>query len=216
MVEFYVDSVQGVFTHKATSWRLYDGKQLYEFGGHPYSVTQVAFSVDGKVRTWKSETGEFGCELEGPDEGIIVLVGTTDSSIWIWAVSSGAFMNVFNSHSDPVTSGMFMDGKKIVTVSEDCSLIVWDPKSAAATFRITSEDARFHSDIQGSFENHIDAVKTIGFSDHLNLGCDRLTRRPPQHLGRADDAAVHVMRAQGAYYQAGLGTRTSPGSPRAP
>lgn len=57
-------------------------------------------------------------------------------------------MNVFNGHSGPVTSGMFTpDGKKIVTVSEDCSLIVWDPKTAAATFRITSEDARFHSDV---------------------------------------------------------------------
>ncbi|KAF9288531.1 hypothetical protein BGZ74_000905, partial [Mortierella antarctica] len=171
MVEFHDDSVQGFFAHKepvydvalhpvhqniAVSgggddksylWRLYDGEQLYEFGGHTDSVTQVAFSVDGKVRAWKSETGEFVCELEGPDEGIIILVGTTDSSIWMWAVPSGAFMNVFNSHSDPVTSGMFTDGKKIVTVSEDCSLIVWDPKSAAATFRITSEDARFHSDV---------------------------------------------------------------------
>ncbi|KAG0360768.1 hypothetical protein BG005_009996 [Podila minutissima] len=33
---------------------------------------------------------------------------------------------------------------------------------------ITSEDARFHSDILGSFENH-DAVETVGFSDHLSL-----------------------------------------------
>ncbi|KAG0028349.1 hypothetical protein BGZ82_008472, partial [Podila clonocystis] len=191
MVEFHDDSVQGFFTHKepvydvalhpvhqniavtgggddkSYLWRLYDGEQLYEFGGHTDSVTQVAFSVDGtyvasgsmdgKVRVWKSETGEFICELEGPDEvvwinwhpkGNIILAGATDSSVWMWAVPSGAFMNVFNGHSGPVTSGMFTpDGKKIVTVSEDCSLIVWDPKSAAATFRITSEDARFHSDV---------------------------------------------------------------------
>ncbi|KAF9330457.1 hypothetical protein BG006_006582, partial [Podila minutissima] len=66
----------------------------------------------------------------------------------MWTVPSGAFMNVFNSHSGPVTSGMYTpDGKKIVAVSEDCSLIVWDPKSAAATFRITSEDSRVHSDM---------------------------------------------------------------------
>lgn len=57
-------------------------------------------------------------------------------------------MNVFNGHSGPVTSGMFTpDGKKIVTVSEDASLIVWDPKTASAVHRITSEDARFHSDV---------------------------------------------------------------------
>ncbi|KAF9178836.1 hypothetical protein BGZ51_000487 [Haplosporangium sp. Z 767] len=160
-------AVSGGGDDKSYLWRLYDGEQLYEFAGHTDSVTQVAFSVDGtyvasgsmdgKVRVWKSETGEFACELEGPDEvvwikwhpkGNIILAGATDSSVWMWAVPSGAFMNVFNGHSGPVTSGMFTpDGKRIVTVSEDTSLIVWDPKSAAAIHRITSEDARFHSDV---------------------------------------------------------------------
>lgn len=57
-------------------------------------------------------------------------------------------MNVFNGHSGPVTSGMFTpDGKRIVTVSEDATLIVWDPKTATAVYRLTSEDARFHSDV---------------------------------------------------------------------
>lgn len=66
---------------KSYLWRLYDGEQLYEFGGHTDSVTQVAFStdgtfvasgsMDGKVRVWKSETGEFVCELEGPDEVVV-------------------------------------------------------------------------------------------------------------------------------------------------
>jgi len=57
-------------------------------------------------------------------------------------------MNVFNGHSGPVTSGMFTpDGKRIVTVSEDASLIVWDPKTATVVHRLTSEDARFHSDV---------------------------------------------------------------------
>src|ERR1700722_16428967 len=66
----------------------------------------------------------------------------------MWAIPSGAFMNVFNGHSGPVTSGMFTpDGKRIVTVSEDSSLIVWDPKTAAALHPITSDDARFHSDV---------------------------------------------------------------------
>ncbi|KAG0236964.1 hypothetical protein BGW42_002177 [Actinomortierella wolfii] len=190
MVEFHDDSVQGFFTHKepvydvalhpihqnicvsgggddkSYLWRLYDGEQLYEFGGHTDSVTSVGFSVDGtyvasgsmdgKVRVWKAETGEFVCELEGPDEvvwinwhpkGNILLAGATDSSIWMWAIPSGAFMNVFNGHSGPVTAGQFTpDGKKIASVSEDGSFIVWDPKSATAQIRITSEDARFHQD----------------------------------------------------------------------
>jgi len=74
-------AVSGGGDDKSYLWRLYDGEQLYEFGGHSDSVTQVAFSVDGtyvasgsmdgKVRVWKSETGEFVCELEGPDEVVV-------------------------------------------------------------------------------------------------------------------------------------------------
>ncbi|KAF9316025.1 hypothetical protein BG006_003666, partial [Podila minutissima] len=102
--------------------------------------------------------------------------------------------------------------------SNDCCL------SAAATFRITSEDTRVQSDviclvmnkdstlammgsadgtaklinlhssnILGLFENHTAAVGTIGFLDHLKLIRDQFTRRPPQHLGRADDVTAHVM-----------------------
>lgn len=54
-------------------------------------------------------------------------------------------MNIFNGHAAPVTSGKFTpDGKKIVSVSEDTSFIVWDPKSAASEVRLSGDDARFH------------------------------------------------------------------------
>lgn len=56
-------------------------------------------------------------------------------------------MNIFNGHAGPVTAGGFTrDGKKIVSTSEDSSFIIWDPKTAAAEFRLTGEDARFHVD----------------------------------------------------------------------
>lgn len=65
----------------------------------------------------------------------------------VFIVPSGKFMNIFNGHAGPVTSGGFTrDGKKIVSTSEDSSFIVWDPKTAAAEFRLTGEDARFHVD----------------------------------------------------------------------
>jgi len=82
--------VSGGGDDKSYLWRLYDGEQLYEFGGHTDSVTQVAFSVDGtfvasgsmdgKVRVWKSETGEFVCELEGPDEVVVSFTLQSDSA----------------------------------------------------------------------------------------------------------------------------------------
>lgn len=47
-------------------------------------------------------------------------------------------MNVFSGHSSSVTTGQFTpDGKKIVSGSEDNSLIVWDPKSANSIYKIS-------------------------------------------------------------------------------
>lgn len=57
-------------------------------------------------------------------------------------------MNIFNGHAGPVTAGCFTpDGKKIVSTSEDSSFIIWDPKSAAAEFRLSGDDARFHAEV---------------------------------------------------------------------
>lgn len=67
--------------------------------------------------------------------------------MWMWAVPSGTCMNVFAGHAAPVTAGQFTpDGKKVVSVSDDASFILWDPKTASAIFRLSGEDARFHTE----------------------------------------------------------------------
>ncbi|KAI8997514.1 WD40-repeat-containing domain protein [Pilobolus umbonatus] len=156
---------------KSYLWRCDTGEMLKCLDGHTDSVTSVAFScdgkyvasagMDGKVRVWNAETGDFATSVEGPDEiiwinwhpkGNILLAGANDSTIWMWAcfhylVPSGKFMNIFNGHAGPVTAGCFTpDGKKIVSVSEDCTFIIWDPKSAVAEFRLSGDDSRFHVD----------------------------------------------------------------------
>ncbi|KAI8353221.1 quinon protein alcohol dehydrogenase-like superfamily [Blakeslea trispora] len=189
-LEIVDDSVQGFFDHrepvyaiamhptsngiivsgggddKSYLWRCDTGETLVCLDGHTDSVTDVAFScdgkyvasaaMDGKVRVWNAETGDFCVAVDGPDEviwidwhpkGNILLAGATDSSIWMWAMPSGKFMNVFSGHAAPVTSGRFTpDGKKIVSTAEDASFIIWDPKSAMAEFRLSGDDARFHAD----------------------------------------------------------------------
>lgn len=47
-------------------------------------------------------------------------------------------MNVFSGHSSSVTTGQFTpDGKRIVSGSEDTSLIVWDPKTSNLIYNIS-------------------------------------------------------------------------------
>jgi len=94
-----------------------------------------------------------------------VLAGSNDGTTWMWG-SKGTLMNVYAGHSAPVSAGDFTPdgtavsacavrcgerlltlllpvgrgptpGKHIVTVSEDSSLILWDPKTANRVFRMS-------------------------------------------------------------------------------
>ncbi|KAI8144765.1 quinon protein alcohol dehydrogenase-like superfamily [Fennellomyces sp. T-0311] len=173
--------VSGGGDDKSYLWRNDTGEKLFQFDGHTDSVTAVGFSVDGdyvasagmdgKVRVWKAHTGEFCTSVEGPDEvvwidwhpkGNILLAGASDSTIWMWAMPSGKFMNIFNGHAGPVMAGHFTaDGKKIVSVAEDSTMIVWDPKSAAAVYRLSGEDARFHTEPITSVSTNKDSTLAI-------------------------------------------------------
>jgi ribosome assembly protein SQT1 len=96
---------------------------------------------------------QFELELEGPDEivwlswhpkGNVLAAGASDATVWMWNIPSGNLMNCFSGHSAALTCGRFTpDGRKLVTTSEDGSLIVWDPKSATALSRLQPSDARF-------------------------------------------------------------------------
>ncbi|CAG8716511.1 8588_t:CDS:2, partial [Dentiscutata erythropus] len=156
--------VSGGGDEKSFLWRSDTGEQICELSGHSDTVQSVLFSkdgqyvasggMDGKVFVWKVDNRELIASLEGPDEvvwldwhpkGTILLAGANDGTMWMWQIPSGNCMNVFSGHAGPVTAGQFTpDGKKIVSGSEDSSLILWDPKTAAASLKISREDARFH------------------------------------------------------------------------
>lgn len=53
-------------------------------------------------------------------------------------------MQVFSGHTAPVQAGTFTpDGKRLLTASEDGSLILWDPRSASPIWKLSADDARF-------------------------------------------------------------------------
>ncbi|KAI9595074.1 WD40-repeat-containing domain protein [Syncephalis fuscata] len=172
---------------KAYLWRADTGETLVELSGHTDSVTSIAFSadgtylatggMDGKVHVWQVPSGTLVVTLDGPEEiewinwhskGNILLAGARDTTLWMWQVPSGRCMHVFAGHSDAVTCGQFTrDGKAIVSGSEDGSLIVWDPKTAAAVTRITGDDARFHSGVVTALAvNHDSTLVATGASDN--------------------------------------------------
>ena len=98
---------------------------------------------------------EFITTLEGPDEIVwldwhpkgdnVLAAGASDSTVWMWHIPSGKVMNVFSGHTAAVSCGQFSpDGRRLITASDDGSLIVWDPKDANALSKLQPGDARFN------------------------------------------------------------------------
>ncbi|KAJ3189211.1 hypothetical protein HDU85_002836 [Gaertneriomyces sp. JEL0708] len=149
---------------KAYLWRSDTADPLFELGQHTDSVVAVAFSsdgeyaatggMDGKIFVHKAANGQHVATLDGPSEitwlnwhprGNVLLAGSEDATLWMWQIPSGNCMGVFTGHVESVSCGQFTpDGKHVVSGSADGSVIIWDPKSASATLRLTGADARFH------------------------------------------------------------------------
>lgn len=166
-------------------WDITDGEVIVKLTGHTDSVCSASFSsdgqmvatggMDGKVRIWRRvgtvdfRNWEFLTELQGPDEviwlrwhprGTILLAGSNDSMVWLWQLPSGNTMQVFAGHSGPVQCGEFTpDGKRIVTASEDGTLIYWDPRSPTPLFKLSPQDPRF--DLENITSLAINASSTL-------------------------------------------------------
>ncbi len=157
--------VSGGGDDTAYLWRKDNGMLVSVLKKHEDSVSAVAFSsdgqyvasggMDGKIHVFKGVSGQYVVSVEGPSEviwlrwhpnGPILLCGSADGTLWMWNIPSGACMNVFTAHSDSVHTGRFTNsGKNIVSGSEDGSVIIWDPRTAAAITRFPSTAApKFH------------------------------------------------------------------------
>eukprot|EP01135_Chromosphaera_perkinsii_P012452 Nk52_evm63s2657 gene=Nk52_evmTU63s2657 len=159
---------------KAILWHANTGEVISELTGFSDSVTCVEFSKDGKyvatggldglIKVWNGESGSHVCDLEGQTEiqwlswhhkGHVLLAGSDDGTIWMWKVPQGNCMSVFSGHEGPVTCGGFsLDGKSLITASEDLSVRVWDPKSGQCSLKVAGYN--FHSQPVVCFDKHED------------------------------------------------------------
>lgn len=135
--------------------------------GHTDSVVHVAFNsegdllatagMDGCVNVWVYSEARLLQSLDGPSEamewidwhpkGDVILGGSTDFSMWMWNVRSGACMQVFTGHSASVSCGGFTpDGRLAVSCGSegDPAMRIWDPKTGNCTMTIQGHG--YHED----------------------------------------------------------------------
>lgn len=149
-------------------WSISSGEKIATLSGHTDSITSLQFSadgvylasagMDGLVRIWRVGQGDKpSCELvtvlEAGSEvmwllfhptGYVVIAGTADSTVWMWNLPKGEVMGVFAGHTAASTSGCWApNGKSFASVSEDGTIILWDPRTGLANKRWeTAHDER--------------------------------------------------------------------------
>ncbi|KAJ3123080.1 hypothetical protein HK098_002229 [Nowakowskiella sp. JEL0407] len=148
---------------KSYLWNINSGEKFHQITAHTDSVVASGFSsdgqygatggMDGSIKVFKVDTKSEILSLDGPNEviwidwhprGPVLLASGRDGSLWMWQIPSGNCMNVFSGHTDSITCGGFTpDGKSIISGSEDGTLIIWDPRTAAALFKFNADDRRF-------------------------------------------------------------------------
>lgn len=171
---------------RAFIWNRFTGAKLHELKGHTDTVLATGFNfngelaatgaLDGTVKIWNTQTGALVSTLEGPQEGIewlqwhqkgsVVLAGSGDGTAWMW-LSNGQCMAVFSGHSGSVTCGEFTcDGRRVATGSDDGSLRVWNPKTAASECLIAGHS--FHDGPLTSLSCHPSNASLVitGSQDH--------------------------------------------------
>jgi len=126
--------------------------ERHRLEGHTDSVSQVAFSADGKyaatgsydgtVKIWAPDTGALVHSLDGPSKevewilwhpkGHAILAGSADTMAWMWWAPTGKLMQIFAGHGQSVTCGAWgLGGKLVVTGSVDRAVIVWNPRAGS-------------------------------------------------------------------------------------
>jgi RNA polymerase sigma factor (sigma-70 family) len=136
------------FDHTVRLWAVATGKELRRLEGHKDPVRQVAFAPngevvaaaghDGTVRLWEAATGKelhclaasfekMRCVAFSPDGKMLASGGIGyDFAVRLWDPRTGKELSPVEGHQSWVGTLALLDGKKVLTASQDGTIREWE------------------------------------------------------------------------------------------
>lgn len=140
-----------------------------------------------------------------PKGGTVLLVGSSDGTLWMWFVSNGKCLQVFVGHEGEVNAGCFtVDGKWAVSCGSDATVRVWAPKTGLSrhVFRNGTDNVRFNDsgapllcmDVGGGMDQQLAiAGATDGLAWIVHLGNKRVITSLVHCAGGGELASVEAV-----------------------
>ncbi len=126
-------AVTGSDDETAIIWDLDRGARLYTLEGHRCWVRHVAFAADGRRVV---SAGDASILRMGADETSPPI--DADHALRVWEVRTGQLVATLHGHTDRVGALRALScGRRMVSVSDDGQLIVWDLDLAKAIAHTT-------------------------------------------------------------------------------